>query len=192
MTYRARVAVCMAPFLLIAASLLNSVARAETTDTYLGLKFPSAIAGFARGTSKDYETRNPGLGYSYSYNRQGWIMTVYIYDKGRPDISDGVSSPLVVKEFDLAKGDITQVKNAGVYSKADWVQDIQIKASKDSADLSCAVYDIVFAQSGKRLDSFLCLAGWHGKFFKVRISGPDRREAEAAAAEWAKHLVAVN
>jgi hypothetical protein len=155
----------------------------------LGLRFPDTITGFKRGNVKDYETEHPGLGFGVKYSSNGWSIDVYVYDDGFKDIPDSLSSERVTSQFAQARGDIHSIRQ----TRNETVEDgetFQISPA-GTARFMCESFLIVDTNS-HRIDSFLCLTAWKGKFVKYRLSTL-RNEASTAIAKgfvgaWADQL----
>jgi len=64
-----------------AVLLLGAVATAGAAAlTLFGLTFPERVADATLGSSRDFETENPGLGYGVRYEKPGWGIDMFIYD----------------------------------------------------------------------------------------------------------------
>jgi len=149
-------------------AIFGGPVRAEA-PVYYGLSFPDSVAGFPRGDVKDFEKDHPGLGYGVKYNKDNtWIVDVFIYDDDLKDLPDSLSADVVVKQFEQARGDIytSQKNNNGT------VQDkgrFAITGPDKKPRFSCGAY-LIETSNHKKIDSFLCLTVWHGKFVKYRLS----------------------
>jgi hypothetical protein len=76
--------------------------------TVRGIKFPERIATFERvGQVTNNEIGAKGLGFTIAYGRTSLgKATIFVYDKGIPDIPDGPDGLLVLREFNLATEDV--------------------------------------------------------------------------------------
>ena len=70
----------------------------------------------ARGGLTHYELTQPGLGFSVPYNGDGTTMTIYVYDKGLPDIPTDLNDDLIQEHFGSL---LAEVKHSPLYNKAD-------------------------------------------------------------------------
>lgn len=164
--------------LLLAASALGSVPAAQARDatakgsvTLLGQKFPSSVAGYKGQGSRDFESRTPGLGYSYRYQRgpRQWA-DVYVYDKRRSDLPERYDATVSSAELAAATGDIARAAQVGAYRSATPRGEFSVPASGQPR-LDCASFLLV-APDGEERDSIACLTNRSGKFIKVRLDGP--------------------
>src|SRR2546423_730367 len=98
----------------------------EQSVTYYGLTFPMEIGGARRISVRDYETTNPGLGYSAGYQHRGATSTLYIYDGKVAAIPDDPRAPMVTEQIEQARSNIseaqparTTVEDKGTFTIAD-------------------------------------------------------------------------
>jgi len=149
-------------------AIFSAPVRAEA-PVYFGLSFPDSVAGFPRGDVRDFEKDHPGLGYGVKYNKDNtWLVDVFIYDDGFKDLPDSLSADVVVKQFDQARGDIyTNQKNN--HGKVQDKGRFTIAGPDKKPRFSCGVY-LIETGTHKKIDSFLCLTVWKGKFVKYRLS----------------------
>ena len=61
-------------------------------ETIFELPVPRELCGMDRGEFTDFESRQPGLGYSVAYSSNDGQLTVYIYDGGDPNVSSDLRS----------------------------------------------------------------------------------------------------
>ena len=163
--------------LLIALGLGAALAREPLT--FHGLDFPDEIAGFVRGQHRDYETTNPGLGYSVAYRREGWTATVYVYDLGLRSIPDDPRSRVSMRNFEQAKEDVLAAQRQGAYRSAELKRDFLLPET-GAPRLQCASFTLV-RRDNNEYDSYLCVTAWRGSFVKLRLTG-ERHESNDAAA----------
>ena len=84
-------------------------------------------------------------------------------------IPSDVKSKEVTSQFEQAKSDIFSAGDKGVYA------DVKMRKSFTLADLGkkprlqCASFSFVHKSAGK-VDSYLCITGWKGKFVKFRMT----------------------
>lgn len=169
--------------LLLGAIALISAAEASEGRTFFGLTFPETIEGARSGAFNDYETTDPGYGYSVQYSRPGWNMTVYIYDLGLSVIPSNVESGPILDAFEQAKKEIALRFN-GVDPRREFT------ASKDGGPkFLCASYTV---QTSAVLESLLCVTSRKDKFVKFRVTGKRTEtsdiEAQEFVAAWSKVL----
>jgi hypothetical protein len=166
--------------------------RADETVTFYGLTFPPEIAGAARISVRDYESENPGLGYSVGYRRGATVSTVYIYDTGRPSIPDRAQAQLVAAELQAAKEEIAAVQKQGGYTKVEPREDFTIADRQRRVRLSCAGFLVVRANQPGEQDSFVCVGAANNKFLKFRITTPRdpglRAQAQKFLGAWIDRL----
>jgi hypothetical protein len=133
---------------------------------------PAELAGFQRGGITDYATMSgdPGLGASVEYRApEGAIATVYLYDRGRRDLTGAARTAAIEDEIQVARREVQAVSAARRY---------RVQADRPAADVAdgpgrtrfrCRVLDLAFAD-GRRLDSFICATVRRGRFLKLRLS----------------------
>ncbi len=133
---------------------------------FFGLGFPDTVAGFRRGAIIDFEKDHPGLGYGVRYSGNGWAIDVFIYDDGYKDLPDSLSADVVVRQFGQARGDIykNQAERRGTVEDKDR---FTIAGPDQKVRFSCGTNLI---DNGRKIDSYLCLTVWNGKFVKYRLS----------------------
>lgn len=155
---------------LAAPAMAQTPALAPPTEApvFFGLRFPDAVAGFPRGTVVDFEKDRPGLGYDVKYGGNGWVIDVFIYDAGLKDIPDSPRSDVVRGQFAQARADIFRRQQAGG-DKVEEKETFQIATPDKTIRFICGAYLIV-NKSRQRLDSFLCLTTWKGRFVKYRLT----------------------
>ena len=141
-------------------------AAAAQAPTYFGLRFPDTVADFPRGETTDFEKDHPGRGYRVRYNAEPWAISVFIYDDGVKNIPDQLSADIVTAQFDKARG--------GIYKRAEQVNGsvedkgrFEIHGADGKPRYICGAYFVV--DKGLRIDHYLCLTTWHGKFIRYRL-----------------------
>jgi len=87
------------------ATVTGTAAQTSVTEpvTVYDFTFPDEIAGAQRISFRDYESNQPGLGYSAGYKQGNLIGTVYIYDDGKQSIPDDPQSPLVKAQLEAER-----------------------------------------------------------------------------------------
>ena len=161
--------------LTFAALLLAAgAALAQQPLTLFGLTFPDRIAGTQRMPPHDFESKNPGLGYSVEYRTQGWKIDVYVYDLGRSSIPDDPQSEAVTGQLAQATGDIYksygQVETRLTYAILD-----------DAAHVRFLCRSFGYNDKQGPRDSYLCVTSARGKFVKFRLTTERRPGSESAA-----------
>lgn len=151
---------------------------------------PRVLAGFTRGEITDYESANPGLGWSYPYHGPDCTLTLYYYDMRSAPRVDGPSSPEVMEQYKSSLEDAQQMVARGIYEKAALVGCYPVADA--SGTLTFMGAELAIVQSGQVSSSHLLLTAAKGMFIKVRVTGVSGPETAAAtrrfAAEYAKAL----
>jgi hypothetical protein len=75
------------------------------------LAFPYEIGWLHFDNATNNETHAPGLGQALHYKAPGIICSLYIYDRGLPNIPDDIIDHLVRKEFDSAVQEIATTQS---------------------------------------------------------------------------------
>jgi hypothetical protein len=125
--------------------------------------FPPIMGPLTLTNRTDYEKTAPGLGYSTKYMDNIAVMEIYVYDSQNKFIPDDINSPLVLKAFQDAAGDIITLGKKGTYSLLTYSEGRRMTLSGKN------MYMIIFqfAQDKKEKFSVLMLTVHRGKFFKV-------------------------
>jgi len=142
---------------------------------YFGVTFPTEVGGAPRISVRDYESENPGLGYSAGYRHGEATSTIYIYDNRVPSIPDDVKSAALRSQFEQAKADIGRVPQVSIKAKSAFT--LHDKSKRDR--LICQGYAMTRQQDSRAFDTFVCLGVFKGKFLKVRTTMPQTANAEA-------------
>jgi len=171
---------CLRATVLAACLAAAATGAAKSEVTFFGLTFPDRIAGAEIEASTDNEKTTAGLGYRVTYRWPGWSIDVYIYDLGRTSIPGDVGSEVLKSQLRQAHGDILEVQRSGVYSNVKLTRSHVMRDSDGRARLDCLDFIYVHETAGP-VDSFLCLAGWHNKFVKFRLTGPRHAGSTAEA-----------
>lgn len=175
---------------LIAASCAVRAQPDTQTVNYHGVAFPAAFANGMRISTRDYEPTHPGLGFSAGYRHRGAISTLYIYDAKVSPIPDDIRAPVVIQQFEQAKGDIRRgqpesaiLTSKGLFTLAD---------GKDLPRLICEGFNLKRSSTDRPLDTYLCLGVVNKKFFKVRTTMPQdegsQREVRRFVGAWVAKL----
>ena len=158
---------------------------------FLGLPFPSTVAGAQAGDAIDYESRQPGLGYSVQYLRSGWKIDVYVYDLQQRVVPEDPQSDTIRNQLKAATEEIFLLQRMGTYRKVAHKGNFVIRDVDRRPRFACATFTLVRQGFGPS-DSVLCLAGWRSKFVKFRLTtvrhaGSDA-EARGFVAAWSDIL----
>jgi hypothetical protein len=135
--------------------------------TLFGITFPEKIGPFFIGDTTNFESTNPGLGYSIAYKSHFGAATIYIYDNGVSDIPNGPNGSEIMEQFENETLVVLNQPVAGDGS-------IKLKerfgtgSPARGAGFLCAVFQVT-DDTGSRL-SYLYLTGYSGKLVKVRCS----------------------
>ncbi|MBI3702605.1 MAG: hypothetical protein HY244_01835 [Rhizobiales bacterium] len=185
----------IAVFILAAgvAIAVPGAGRAQSDNqpiVYHGVEFPAQFAEGQRISTRDYEPTNPGLGFSAGYRHRGAVSTVYIYDAKVSPIPDDIRAPVVLQQFEQAKGDIRrgQPEGAILTSKGAFV----IADANGRSRLACEGFSLKRSSADRPFDTYLCLGVANKKFFKVRTTMPQdeasQREVRRFVGAWAAKL----
>jgi len=161
---------------LIAASCAVRAQPDTQTINYHGVAFPAAFAGGTRISTRDYEPTHPGLGFSAGYRHRGAISTVFIYDAKVSSIPDDIRSPVVIQQFEQAKGDIRQGQPEGAILNSKGV--FAIADASGRARLTCEGFNLRRSSADQPVDTYLCLGAVNKKFFKVRTTMPQGENSQ--------------
>jgi hypothetical protein len=126
---------------------------------------------------RDYETDNPGFGYSAGYRQPNATTTVYIYDLKRRDIPDDPLAPVIKAELEATKADILRTQQSGAYLKVESKDAFSIADAQSRTRFLCAAFKLT--RSDGALASYACVGGWNGKFIKFRITAEQQSEVDA-------------
>lgn len=163
-----------AAFLAVAALLLSTVmAFAQEPTKIYGLTIPDQVGGLVHGQPVDYESKNPGLGYSLRFSgRPGWIVDVYLYDLGLKSIPDDAGSDVVRKQLAMAKGDVFELGRRGLYADVTDQGDFNLADGGQVSSVCTAFSYLRGERKDINVDSFLCVKPWNNKFVKIRMTAP--------------------
>lgn len=150
--------------------------------TVFDFTFPEEIAGAQRFSIRDYESSQPGLGYSAGYSQGNLTGTVYIYDDGKQSIPDDPQSPLVKAQLEQSRSDVLGLWH-GVGVKVDVKEDFTIEDAHGRTRLICTAFAIT-GDDGRPRETFSCLGVAKNKFLKFRISGASQAEARRFLNAW--------
>jgi len=169
---------------------VGDAATAQTQVEYFSLSFPAQVAGFARGSSHDFVTRNPGLGYGVKYARGIVYADIYIYDLGRKSIPEDPKSAIVRAQYEQAEGDIFAQQKSGRYRNVTLRSRYAVRDGRQRERMTCGTFTLT--RRGRTHDSYLCVTSLNDKFVKFRISAPLRKNNDTQARQfldaWARLL----
>lgn len=151
-------------------------APAATDPAEAVADLPAAVAGLRRGAVTDFEARpgGAGLGAAVEYRPAAGgagVASVYWYDRGRTDLSEGARSLATDRELETARQEVVTLAPFRRYG---------VDASRPAPDvpgpdgrpaLQCLRLDLLF-EGGARSDSFVCAGVLRGRFLKLRVSLP--------------------
>ena len=151
------------------------------TDSIYGLRLPARIGGAERISIRDYETANPGLGYSAHYRLPGWTTDIYVYDIKLTSISDDPTSAVMTDAIAQAKNEVFRLGQRGDYKDVMLKSDYTILDSAGRMRFVCAMFTYVHIGLKGNVDSYLCMTGWKGKFVKFRMTTPQNDTSGAVS-----------
>ncbi len=164
-----------------------ALAAAQAAVTYFGLTFPDRIGGAQIGQTTDFEKTNPGLGYGVRYEKPGWVIDMYVYDDGIGPVPDDLDAAVVQQQLKQAQGDIFELQRRGNYANVAVKRSYTLRDTGNRARFLCTDFTFTRGQMGK-VDSFLCLTSWKGRFVKFRLTTGERagsdRDAAAFVTAW--------
>lgn len=146
-------------------------------DEHTGLEFAD-IPGFQRDKVHRYDS--PGLGYDVTYHsKQGVRCTIYVFNLGISNISQGPSGDAVKKHFEQAKADIAAAQKQGLHQSATEISsDIVVLGDADDAPrMRRSQFKI--RRFDKDWISYIYLTGYKKRFLKIRCTLPADKQAEA-------------
>lgn len=166
--------------------VLAGAAAAQQSAAYFGLKFPRAIGGAQIGEPHDFESKNPGLGYSVNYRLPGGWIDVYIYDLRQASIPDDATSEPVRGQLLQATKDVFNRKGAtNIKAK------LRYALLDDTARVRFLCTSFIYSDKGTPLDSYLCVTSWKNKFVKFRMSTRRRAGSDAVFHDFMKAWIPV-
>ena len=123
--------------------------------TVFDFTFPEEVAGAQRFSFRDYESSQPGLGYSAGYHQGNLTGTVYIYDDRKQSIPDDPQSPPVKAQLEKSRTELVGLWH-GVGVRVDVKEEFTIEDARGRTRLICAAFAIT-DDDGRPRDSFSCL-----------------------------------
>ena len=148
---------------------IGASAAASAAVSYFGLAFPERVGGAQIGPVTDFEKDHPGAGYGVRYLQQGWVIDVYIYDRGVASIPTDVESDTVKNELRSAQRYIYAAQAQGAYSDVKAIGGSVIKDGQGRPRFLCVYFTLVRQNMGTA-DSYACVTSWNNKFVKFRLT----------------------
>ena len=135
---------------------------------------PAELAGWRRSAQTDFEQRpgGIGLGASVEYRPAAGgpgVATVYLYDRGRADLTDGAAGPDVAAEIRAAVAEVESLGPLRRYVVAARPAETDIRGAGGRPGLHCLPL-VLALEGGRQADSFVCLGIAGGKFVKLRMT----------------------
>lgn len=137
-------------------------------ETIFELPVPRELCGMDRGEFTDFESRQPGLGYSVAYSSNDGQLTVYIYDGGDPNVSSDLRSDATLTRFKSELADILS-NDARPGHSAELRKKFEMTHVEDfGPDFLGALIKGSDAQGAYDWDSFYLLGAKNQKLVKLR------------------------
>ena len=143
-------------------------------DVRSGLVLPHQIGWLHYQGMDDNESQAPGLGCSAHYSVPGIDATVYVYDKGRSDIQDDVTSDVVLEEYRATVSDVLTVRrDKGA---------MLVNQGFAGGGTGPARFALAILTLHEPMMSAVMLTSWNGYFVKGRVSwnASEKRRHEMA------------
>jgi hypothetical protein len=159
-------------FALVATLALVGAVRSEAPK----IDFPE-VKGLTRGKVKTYPQAE--LGYSLSYDAPGFVVTVYVYDRGIKKIPDGAKSDEAKDEMKRLAEELDLVVKQGIYKSVKEVgkeETVPFGKGKDAPSALRRRFEIERKDGVKLSEGYI--TGYKNHFVKIRIThDPDDKEA---------------
>lgn len=147
------------------------------THTASGIVFPENVAGFERTGVHDYESKHPGLGFSYSYRSAGRFATVYVYTAGLSAVPSDIKHPAFIKLREQTEREIVEfARSRGETAKQTIQGTVTARTSTRKVPILVDGFTIDAPKTGAR-STYAWLWAARGHFLKVRLT---RRGEEGA------------
>jgi len=136
--------------------------------------FPPILGPLTLTARTDYEKTAPGLGYSTKYMDNIASIEIYVYDSQNKFIPDDMNSPLVLRAFQDAAGDIISLGKKGTYSQLKYSEARRMTLSGKN------MYMITFqfTQDEEEKFSVLMLTVHRGKYFKIWLTIEKKKDPD--------------
>lgn len=151
-----------------------SPAWAEYLVMEAGLQFPDRLGTATQVKGQRYP--QPGLGHGIDYNGQTYGASVYVYDRGAKDITDGIASAIVRSEFTRARNDIAAIQKQQNLPEPQLVGERTVKV--DGIEFLTATYR--YTRNNVETLSTVAVTGFRRHFVKLRVSTRASDGTEAA------------
>jgi len=138
---------------------------------------PPVLGAFRRGGAvMDYERQPGGAGYGASVrylpaNGERMLVTVYLYDGGRPRGPDGARGGDLFRELASAAGELDETVRRGRYRAVEPRGGMSVGEGTDGG-VRCNLFRIV-QPDGRTTGDSVCMAIHDGRFVKVRVTAED-------------------
>ena len=144
------------------------------SSSLYGINLPWVQAGLGRGAIVDYESTEPGQGYSVVYHplgSAGVTSSIYFYTLGH-DVSDDLEDEFLVEHFKAVVRDIVNV-NENTHKNTCVVRDVGYFGFKEQEpEYLRAEFDLISESNGE-MKTFAYLKVHDGRFLKIRQTMPD-------------------
>lgn len=153
-------------------------------------RLPVEAAGFDRGTTTNFEERQPGYGSAVEYTtppRNGLparaaVASVMIYDLGQPPLADTASATAVSSVLDEAVREATTLPPGR--SLAETSRRTLVLA--DGGSMTCADLSGSFGRTA--VEQQVCAGAAAGRFLRVHVTMPRRNSGVADADEFTRAI----
>ncbi|HMN50951.1 MAG TPA: hypothetical protein PKB01_02690 [Xanthobacteraceae bacterium] len=156
-------------------------ASAQEVVNVFGFRFEDSLGTLKRINVTDFEKTRPGFGYGVRYAAAGHRADIFVYDRGRKEISADIRSEEQRQEFTIAGREIQLARQSGIYSEGKEGERFEYPAAK-APFFSCQRFTITRKDGGQE-DSVLCLGARNNKFVKIRIAFSPPSASSVAVAE---------
>jgi len=141
---------------------------------------PAELGAWRRGTVTEFESRPGGTGLGAAVEYRPSVggaggATIYLYDRGRTDLRDGIDPSVLEAELRGAVAEVEAVGPLRRYQVTDRPAPFDVAAEGRRPGLRCQPLLLVF-EGGTRADSYACLGVVGGRFLKLRMTLPASAE----------------
>ncbi len=143
-----------------------------------GVNVPARINRCVVNGKRDYESEHPGLGAALTYRCPDAVLTLFIYNAGIANLSDGVSSPDTAAQFRQASSDVARSSPDAVASSNPQVGEL------NGVGVAVRAWHLPSGTPGEPYPSasWLLLTARGGHFVKMRLTIPHEELAKNRAA----------
>jgi hypothetical protein len=163
-------------FLLALALAPLSLAAREKPQVILEA-LPAKMAGCDRTEVHTYD--EPKYGASIAYRKEGFLVTVYVYDLEQQDIGQKLDDPVLKSAFDTSIAELEEATRQGYYTDVEERDNGTAKFGPGHEVLR-ARYRLTRAKgaaAGQRAFSEIHVFGAQGYIIKLRVTGSLEDEA---------------